>query len=134
MKAVYVRFFFAAALALATVRAADAAKPADVYADVVITYAGQTFGFGGPLRYFEVADSGGRIGIDLTNLETPGYSPRPVIDPVTLQTSGNRWQLVAYIGHSTEIIAGTCAVESFATSQQNIRMQHIYLNCVDLDV
>ncbi|HEY2394846.1 MAG TPA: hypothetical protein VGH81_02535 [Rudaea sp.] len=134
MKAVYVRFLYAAALLLATVRAADAAKPADVYADVVITYAGQTFGFGGPLRYFEIADSGGRIGIDLTNLETPGYSPRPVIDPAALQTSGNRWQLVAYIGHATEIITGTCAVESFATLQQNVRLQRIYLNCVDLDV
>ncbi|HXR62432.1 MAG TPA: hypothetical protein VN720_02665 [Rudaea sp.] len=134
MKAVYVRFFFAAAMALATMKAADAAKPADVYADVIITYAGQTFGFAGPLRYFEVADGGGRIGIDLTNLETPGYSPRPDVDPANLPTSGNRWQLVAYIGRSVQTIAGTCAVESFATTQQGVRMQHVYLNCVDLDV
>ena len=134
MKAVYVRFFYAAALLLATVRAADAAKPADVHAEVVITYAGQTFGFGGPLRYFEVADSGGRIGIDLTNLETPGYSPRPVIDPEALQTSGNRWQLTAYIGRSAEVMSGTCAVETFATTQQGVRLQHVYLNCVDLDI
>jgi len=134
MNAVYVRFFFAAAIALAAVRAAEAAKPVSMYAEVVITYAGQTFGFGGPLRYFEVADGGGRIGIDLTNLETPGYSPRPVIDPAALHAPGNRWQLIAYIGRSAEIISGTCAVESFATTQQDARMQHIYLNCVDLDI
>jgi hypothetical protein len=134
MKAVYVRFFFAAAMLLVTMTPARAARPEPVYVDVVITYAGQSFGFSGPLRYIEVSDAGGRIGLDLTTLEAPGYSPRPNINDTELQVSGNRWQVVAFLGRSPEIIAGTCAIETFATTTSGVKMQHVYLNCVELDV
>lgn len=133
MNAIYVRFFFAAAMLVATMAPANAARPEPVYVNVVITYAGQSFGFSGPLRYIEVSDAGGRIGLDLTTLETPGYSPRPNIDGTELQVSGNRWQVVAFLGRSPEIIAGTCAIETFATTTSGVKMQHVYLNCVDLD-
>jgi len=136
MKAIYARFLFAAVLLVlaATTTTANAAKPAPVYADVVITYAGQSFGFAGPLRYFEVSDNGGQIGFDLATLATPGYSPRPNIGAAELPLVGNRWQVLAFIGRGHETIAGTCAVELFSATEGDTRVQHIYLNCVDLDI
>jgi hypothetical protein len=136
MNAIYVRFLFAAALLVlaATTTTAYAAKPAPVYADVVITYAGQSFGFAGPLRYFEVSDNGGQIGFDLATLATPGYSARPNIGSAELPVAGNRWEMVTFIGHSHGTIAGTCAAESFSAMEGDTRVQHIYLNCVDLDL
>jgi hypothetical protein len=100
----------------------------------VVTYAGQTFGSAGPLRYFEMSENGGRIGFDLTTLATPGYSPRPEIGTGGLPASGNRWEIVEFIGRSHETISGTCAAESFATTEGDASVQHIYLNCVDLDI
>jgi hypothetical protein len=138
MNAVYIRLLVAAAMLLVTMTmtmtTARAASPAPAYVDVVITFAGQSFGFSGPLRYFEASDAGGRIGFDLTTLETPGYSPRPNIDVAELRMPGNRWQLLAFAGRAPVTIAGTCAVESFATTENDVRVQHVYLNCVDLDV
>jgi hypothetical protein len=136
MKAVYIRLL-CAILLLATLTVATtarAAKPAPVYADIVITFAGQSFGFAGPLRYFDISDEGGRIGFDLATLESQGYAPRPDIDAEALRMAGNRWQIVAFGGRSPEIFSGTCAVESFATNESGARVQHIYLNCADLDV
>jgi hypothetical protein len=133
MNAIYVRFFFAATLLVVAATKANAAKPAPVYADVVITYAGQSFGFAGPLRYFEASEAGGRIGFDLATLATPGYSARPNIGASELPAAGNRWEMVAYIGRGHETIAGTCAAESFAMTEGDTRVQHIYLNCIDLD-
>jgi hypothetical protein len=73
MKAVYIRLL-CAILLLATLTVATtvrAAKPAPVYADFIITFAGQSFGFAGPLRHL-ISDEGGRIGFDLTTLESQG--------------------------------------------------------------
>jgi len=134
MNAIYVRLFFAAALLIVAATKANAAKPEPVLADIAITYAGQTFGFGGPLRYFDVSESGGRIGLDLLSLASPGYSPRPNIAPVELPLAGNRWEMVMFIGRSHETITGTCAAESFAMTEGDNQVQHIYLNCVDLDI
>jgi hypothetical protein len=112
---------------------ADAARPA-AYADVVVTYSSQSFGFAGPLRYFEASAAGGRIGIDLISLGTPDYAPRPDIGAVQLRASSNRWQLTGFGGRSPLMVDGTCAVESFATTQNGVTVQHVYLNCIDLDV
>jgi hypothetical protein len=54
--------------------------------------------------------------------------------PMPLRMAGNRWQIVASGVRSLDIFAGTRAVESFATSESGVRVQHIYLDCVDLDV
>jgi hypothetical protein len=135
MKAVYVRFLFlAVAVLLVSVTTARAASPAPVYADVVITFGGQTFGFAGPLRYFAVSEDGGRIGFDLTSVGTPGYSPRPDIDATTLRALGNHWEVVTFAGRSPLTIAGTCAVESFAATENAVRVPHVFLKCADLDV
>jgi hypothetical protein len=135
MNAVYIRLLVAAAVLLLTITTARAASPAPAYVDIVITYAGQSFGFSGPLRFFEASDAGGRVGLDLTTLETPGYSPRPNIDAAELRVPGNRWQMVAFAGRRAPVtIEGTCAVETFATTENDVRVQHVYLNCVDLDV
>jgi len=71
-----VRLCNAAVMLCVSIGSASAARPAPQYADVVITYAGQTFGFAGPLRAFAASESGGRISLDLTTLSTPGYAPR----------------------------------------------------------
>ena len=129
-----VRLCHAAALLSVAIGSASAARPAPLYADVVITFAGQTFGFAGPLRAFDVSEGGGRISLDLRTLSTPGYAPRPDIGGVDLGAPGNRWQLTGYGGHAPLTITGTCAVESFATVQSDAIVQNVYLNCVDLDV
>jgi hypothetical protein len=134
MNAIYVRLFFAAVLLIVAATKANAAKPEPVFADIVITYAGQTFGFGGPLRYFDVSETGGRIGLDLLTLGSPNYASRPNAAPVELPLAGNRWEMVMFVGHSHETITGTCAVESFAMAEGDNQVQHIYLNCVDLDI
>lgn len=136
MKALYVRCFQAAATLLliaAMATSARATKPAPAYVDVIITYAGESFGFSGPLRYFDLSDAGGRIGFDVTILETRAFSPRPNIDVADLRMPGNHWQLVLFGGRTPETIAGTCAVESFVTTENDVRLQHVFLNCVDLD-
>jgi hypothetical protein len=134
MKAIYVRFFFAAALLAMAATKANAAKPASVYADIVITYAGLAFGFGGPLRYFDVSETGGRIGLDLLTLGSPNYASPPNAAPVELPLAGNRWEMVMFVGHSHETITGTCALVSFSTTEGDTQVQHIYLNCGDLDI
>lgn len=134
MKNVYIRFLLVAVMLLvAATTTARAAKPAPVFADVVITYAGQSFGFSGPMHYFEASEAGGRIGLDVTTLETPGFMPRPNIDG-ELRAPGNRWELVGFGGRSPMTIVGTCAVESFSATENDVTVQHVYLNCIDLDV
>lgn len=113
--------------------AASTGRPAPVYADVVVSYASQSFGLSGPLRYFDVSESGGRIGFDIRSIGTPAYSPRPDTGAADLRTAGNRWQLSGF-GRSPLTIAGTCAVESFATAESEATVLHVYLNCVDVDV
>jgi hypothetical protein len=134
MKLIYVRFVFAAVLLILAATKANAAKPAPVFADVVITYAGQSFGFGGSLRYFDVSETGGRIGFDLLTVGSPGYAPSPNLAPVELPLTGNHWEMVMFIGRSHETISGTCAAESFSTTEGDTQVQHVYLNCVDLDI
>ena len=134
MKSWIVRLCHAAAMLPVAVASAHVAKPLPLYVDVVITYAGQTFGFAGPLRAFDASESGGRISLDLTTLSTPGYAPRPDIGGVDLGAPGNRWQLIGLGGHAPLTITGTCAVESFATVEDGAIVQNVYLNCVDLDV
>jgi len=118
-------------IALASARAA---QPAPVYADVVVSYASQSFGLSGPLRYFDVSESGGRIGFDVRSIGTPAYSPRPDTGAADLRAPGNHWQLTGLGGRSPLTIAGTCAVESFATAESEATVLHVYLNCVDVDV
>ena len=135
MKIVYIRFLYLALMlltAIVTTTTARAARPAPAYADVVITFAGQSFGFSGPLRYFEASPAGGRIGLDVTTLATPGYMPRPGIDG-ELRVPGNRWEMVVFGGRAPTAIVGTCAVESFSAIENDFTVQHVYLNCVDLD-
>lgn len=113
---------------------ANAAQPAPASADIVITYASQSFAFSGRLRYFDVSESGGRLGFDVRALGTPDYSPRPDIGNADLRMPGNHWQVVGFAGRFPLTIEGTCAVESFATAEGDATVQHIFLNCVDLDV
>jgi hypothetical protein len=42
--------------------------------------------------------------------------------------------MVMFVGHSHETITGTCALESFSTTEGDTQVQHIYLNCGDLDI
>lgn len=134
MKSSFIRLCHAAAMLPVALASASAARPAPVFADVVISYAGQSFGFAGPLRIFDVSESGGRIGLDIKSLGTPGYSPRPDIGGAELRAPGNRWKVTGFAGHAPLTIAGTCAVEAFATIESDAIVQHVYLNCVDLDV
>lgn len=132
MKAAYIRFF-CALLGLAAYAVARATPPAPAWADVVVTFAGQSFGFAGPLRWFDATDAGGRIGFEIRSLATPGFTPRPTIETARLRTPGNRWQIVTFGGRAPQAMEGTCAVESFTTFDDGVRVQHVFLNCADLD-
>jgi len=134
MKMTSISVVRALCLLFSSAHAANAAKPPPAYADVVITFGGQSFGFAGPLRYFDWSEAGGRVGLDLATLETPGYSPRRHIDGNELHAAENRWRLEAFLCRAPQTIAGTCAAESFATTEAGVHVQHVYLNCVDLEL
>lgn len=135
MNTMHARFILAAAmlLLLAAITKAHAAKPMPVYADVVITFAGQSFGFAGPLRHFEVTDAGGQVVLDPRTLESAPDVPPSDLDVSTLREPGNTWQVLANVNHSLAVFTGTCAVESFWTTEAGVSVLHVYLNCADLD-
>jgi hypothetical protein len=111
-----------------------AAKPIPaVWADVAITFGDQTYGFAGAQQQFTQAQDGGRILFDMTTLGTPGYNPLPQIDVSGLGASGNRWQVVARVGHRSYTFSGTCASLTFSSKEEGVTVRHLYLNCQSLD-
>ena len=135
MNAVLARFIRAAVVVIAMVAAtgALAAKPRPEYAEVVITFAGQSFGFAGRLRHFEVNDAGGQVALDLATLESPAFAPPSDVDATVLRAPGNNWQVVTYLNRSPVVFSGTCALESFRATEFEVSILHVYLNCADLD-
>jgi hypothetical protein len=135
MNTMHARFIIAAVmlLLLAAITKAHAARPMPVDADVVITFAGQSFGFAGPLRYFEATDAGGQVVLDPRTLESAPDVPLEDVDVATLDARGNTWQVLAYVNHSVAVFTGTCAVESFRSTEAEVSVLHVYLRCADLD-
>jgi len=114
---------------------AFAVKPGTpvVYTDVSITYAGQTFGFAGRQESFNLAQDGGSVVFDLTSLSSPEFTPLPEVDVGSLQPNGNSWKIVSKVNSKSWTYAGTCASESFTTSNGDGSItRHLYLNCRDL--
>jgi hypothetical protein len=112
--------------------AAPPSKPS-VYADVQITYAGQTFGFGGPQNSFYQNQDGGGIQFNVTTLGTPAYEPLPQIDTSSLVPAGNHWEVVTQINHRYYQFVGTCASTTFSTvDSTGTVVMHLFLNCKDL--
>jgi hypothetical protein len=116
---------------------ASAAAPSKqaIYSDVQITYAGQTFGFGGVQGSFNQNQDGGFIQLNVTNLDTPGYVPLPQIDTGSLRPKGNHWEVVTQLGsHHAYSFVGICASTTFATTEATGTItRHLYLNCSDLE-
>jgi hypothetical protein len=134
MNAMRARLVFAALLLmLGAIAKAHAGRPAPVYVDVVITFAGQTSGIVGPLRYFEMTNAGGRVALDLQSIESSTYMPLPDVDVTDLEATGNAWQILARLGHSVFAFTGTCAAESFTTIEAGAIVQHVFLNCSELE-
>lgn len=122
------------ALFLAFSTVSHAGKPvAAIYSDIEITFGGQTFAFSGIEKSFSQSASGGRVVFDVTQLGTPGYAPLPQIDTSTLETTGNHWQVQSNLGSRSYSYNGTCAAETFTTTESGIVVRHLYLNCRDLD-
>jgi len=116
---------------------ANAAAPSRqaIYSDVQITYAGQTFGFGGVQSSFNQNQDGGLIRFNVTNLDTPGYVPLPKIDTGSLQPKGNHWEVFTELGsHHVYSFVGICASTTFGTTEATgTIVRHLYLNCSDLE-
>jgi hypothetical protein len=114
--------------------AAYAGKPAPVlWSDVVITYAGQTFGFTGSQSSFAQSQDGGRIVFNLSQLDTPGTAELPDIDVSLLTPKGNHWDVVSKVDNHSYTFSGTCASQTFTTSDSGGNViRHLYLNCRDL--
>lgn len=110
-----------------------AAKPiSNVYADVSITFGGDTYGFYGVEQQFTQTQNGGRIVFDVTTLGTPEYRPLPQIDVSHLDDTGNYWEVVTSAGRHSYMFSGICASETFSTNQSGLVVQHLYLNCKTL--
>ncbi len=124
------KFALAAAFAAGT---AAAKPPAAVYADVEITFAGQTFGFSGPEQSFSQSASGGRIAFDLQQLQTPGYVPLPPVDVGTLEPAGNYWIVQQNLNRGPYVFTGTCASETYTTRESGVVVRHLHLNCSEFD-
>lgn len=122
------------ALAIGFSAAAAAAKPAPtIYADVEITFAGQTFGFGGIEESFSQTAEGGRIVFQVTELSTPGYVPLPQVDVGVLPAHGNQWEIQSDHGKQSDVAVGTCASATFTTVESGLVVRHVYLNCKELE-
>ena len=123
------------ALALACSTGATAAKPEPmIFSDVEITFAGQTFGFGGIEESFSQTGEGGRIVFQLTELSTPGYRPLPEVDTSVLSSHGNRWEIQTDHGKHSDVAVGTCASVAFTTVESGgIVVRHVFLNCRELE-
>lgn len=114
---------------------AFAAKPSatNTYADVWITYAGQTFEFGGVQQTFTAGPDGGRLVFDLTVVGTPGYAALPDLDVSNLSATGNRWEVLSKVSNRSYSFIGTCAAQTFNTVDGNgDSVRELYLNCRDL--
>lgn len=122
-------------LAFAGLASAAAPSKQTIYSDVQITYAGQTFGFGGLQSSFSQSQDGGFIQFNVTNLDTPGYVPLPQIDTGSLQPKGNHWEVVTELGsHHAYSFVGICASTTFSTTDPaGTIVRHLYLNCSDLE-
>lgn len=124
----------AALIALAAAGAASATKPAPAtYSEVLITFAGQTFGFSGPEESFSQSADGGRIVFELTQLQSPGYMPLPPVDTDTLEAHGNQWVILPKAGKRSYAFAGICASETYTTSESGVIVRHLNLNCSEFD-
>ena len=131
-QALRVGLFTAAFASLFGSGAALAAPRAIVYADVQITYGGQTFGFSGVQTLFAINQDGGRVVFSVNTVDPPGYLPLPQIDTSSLPEAGNRWEVVTKVGNRNYSFAGTCATETFTTSGPNGGwIRHLFLNCKD---
>ena len=121
------------ALLLVFSTASHAGKPAPaIYSEIEITYAGQTFGFSGVEKSFSQSATGGRVVFEVTQLGTPGYAPLPQIDTSALEPTGNHWELQSNLGNRSYTYVGTCAAETFTTTESGFFVRHLYLNCRDL--
>lgn len=123
----------ACAISLAVSSNALAAKAnTAIYSDVSITFAGETYGFGGTQQSFAQTEDGGRIVFDLTTVGTPDYQALPQIDSSGLNARGNTWQVVTRLGHTTYTYVGTCASTTFSTVESGVSIRHLYLDCQTL--
>ena len=112
---------------------AGAAPRPSVYSDVRITFAGETFGLLGVQTSFSENQDGGRIVFDLTTIGTSDYLPLPEIDTNTLPVTGNHWEVVSKLGSHSYLFVGTCASETFSTTDSNgTVVRHMFLNCRDM--
>lgn len=120
------------AIACAGNAAAAPPKPG-IYSDIRITFAGETFGFSGAQASFSQNQDGGRIVVDVTTISTYDYLPLPEFDTDTLSAPGNRWEVVPKLENHSYLFAGTCASQTFSTTEANgIIVRHVFLNCKDM--
>jgi hypothetical protein len=113
----------------------QAGKPVvtTTYSDVYITVGTQTFGFSGAEKSFSQSATGGRIVFDLTQLGTPGFTPSPQVDTGALEAQGNHWEIQSNLGTKSYLFVGTCASETYTTTEGSATVRHLNLNCKDLD-
>ena len=114
--------------------AAIAAKPLrpTTYSEVNITFGGQTFGFSGAEKSFSQAATGGVIVFDVRQLTAPDFAPLPQVDTKTLEPKGNHWEVETNAGGHTYMFVGTCASETYTTTEAGSVIRHLNLNCKDL--
>lgn len=112
----------------------SAAKPAAaVYADVHITFGGETSVFSGPLDAFSQAQNGGRLAFQLTNLGTSDFDAVPQIDTGLLEPNGNHWEVISKVGNRSYSFVGTCASLTFSAIESGSVVRHVFLNCSDMN-
>jgi hypothetical protein len=114
--------------------AAVAAKPLVpvTYSEVNITFGGQTFGFFGAENSFSQSETGGVIVFDVRQLGTPEFAPLPQVDTKTLEPKGNHWEVETNTGGHSYMFVGTCASETYTTTESGSVIRHLNLNCKDL--
>jgi hypothetical protein len=111
------------------------AKPVatGTYADVQITFGGQTFEFAGVQQSFSETQDGGRVVFDLTVVGTPGFEALPAVDPTDLPAAGNHWEVVSKVNNRSYSFVGTCASLTFtAIDSSGAVVRQLFLNCRDL--
>ena len=127
------RWATAAFAALVAAAAADAKPPAATMADVQITFGGQTFGFSGPEESFSQSAEGGRIVFEPTQLQKLGYTPLPDVDIDALEAHGNRWIVQPNLVKHSYAFVGTCASQTYTTTESGVIIRHLNLNCSEFD-
>jgi hypothetical protein len=126
---------FVLGLALAAAASGvQAAKPvASSWADVRITYGGQTFGFSGAQTSFSQGQDGGRIVFNVNQVDTPGVESLPQIDVSSLPATGNHWEVITKVNNRSYSFIGTCASQTFTLlDPSGALIRHLFLNCRDL--